>query len=428
VSQPVAAVGVTDPLIDPLDLIAPDRYGRNGPPHDVWTALRREDPVHWCEPEGFESFWAVSRHADIVEVAGQPDVFSNAKGIVILNQEQIDAQAEGNVPLRDMRTIIEMDPPEHRLYRKLASGFFTPRGISQLDEIVATSARELLDSLGPEGECDAIERIAQRHPLRVLSTILGIDRDDEQRLLELTQQLFAGEDPDIQRKAESRAAASYELGMEFYAMFDRIIQDRRASPRDDLATMLANALLPGGEQMGPLETFGYYLIVFTAGHDTTRNALSGALAAFVEHPDQLQLLAGHPERTRAAVEEVIRWTTPVNYMKRTALRDTELHGRPIREGERLGLFYASANRDDAVFDDPFTFDITRHPNRHLGFGWAEHFCLGAHLARTSMHALVAQLAERTVALERAGEPTQTASAFVVGLKTLPIRYGLRPAA
>jgi cytochrome P450 len=426
-SQPSGSVATTD-AVDPLDLIAPDRYGRGGQPHDVWSRLRREDPVHWCEPEGFQSFWAVTRHADIVEVSSQPELFSNAAGIVVLNQEQVEALDRGDSPLRDMRTIIEMDPPEHRLYRKLASGFFTPRGIGRLDEIVAASARELVDGLGAEGECDMIERIAQRHPLRVLSTILGIDRDDEERLLHLTQQLFAADDPDIQRQGESRTEAVKELGLEFYAMFDRIIQDRRAHPREDLATMLANAMLPGGEAMGPLETFGYYLIVFTAGHDTTRNALSGALAAFVDHPDQLRRIAEHPELTRSAVEEIVRWTTPVNYMKRTALRDAELHGRTIRQGQRLALFYASANRDEDVFEDPFRFDVSRHPNRHLGFGWAEHFCLGAHLARASMHALVAELAGRVEGLELAGEPAQTASAFVVGLKTLPVRYRLRPAA
>jgi cytochrome P450 len=427
VSQSSASAATAD-LVDPLDLVGPDRYGRSGPPHDVWARLRSEAPVHWCEPPGFESFWAVTRHADIVEVSGQPEVFSNASGIVVLNEQQQAANAQGDSPLRAMRTIIEMDPPEHRLYRRVASGFFTPRGISRLDEIVAESARDLVDSLGPEGECDFIERIAQRHPLRVLSTILGIDRDDEQRLLELTQQLFAGEDPDIQRKGEDRTAAAHELGAEFYAMFDRIIQDRRANQRDDLATTLATAMLPTGDTLGPLETFGYYLIVFTAGHDTTRNALSGALAAFVDHPEQLRRIAGQPELARSAVEEIVRWTTPVNYMKRTALRDSELHGVRIREGERLALFYASANRDDAVFDDPWTFDVARHPNRHLGFGWAEHFCLGAHLARTSMLALVRELAGRVDALEHAAPPTQTSSAFVVGLKTLPVRYRLRPAA
>ncbi len=413
--------------IDPLDLIAPDRYGRSGAPHAVWTRLRRESPVHWCEPPGFESFWAITKHADIMEIASQPDVFSNALGIVVLNDEQIAANAQGDSPLQAMRTIIEMDPPDHRLYRKVASGFFTPRGIDQLDEIVATSARALVDSLGDEGECDFIERIAQRHPLRVLATILGIDRDDEERVLQLTQQLFASEDPDLQREGASRAEASYSLGMEFYGLFDRIIRDRRAHPREDLASLLANAMLPGGQELGPMETFGYYLIVFSAGHDTTRNALSGALAAFVDHPEQLRLVGERPELVRQAVEEIVRWTTPVNYMKRTALCDAEVHGQRIREGERLALFYASANRDEDIFDDPFRFDIMRHPNRHLGFGWAEHFCLGAHLARASMHALVKELATRVDSLEYAGVPTQTASGFVVGLKTLPVRYRIRPA-
>jgi cytochrome P450 len=327
-----------------------------------------------------------------------------------------------------MRTVIEMDPPEHRIYRKLASGFFTPRGIDRLDEIVTSSARDLVDALGEEGECDMIERLAVRHPLRVLTTILGVDRDDEERILELTQQLFAGDDPDIQRPGEDRTQATNELGLEFYMMFDRIIQDRRAHPRDDLATLLATAMLPGDVEMGPIETFGYYLIVFTAGHDTTRNALSGALAAFAEHPEQLRMVAGHPELLRSAVEEVVRYVTPVNYMKRTVVHDTELHGRQLKEGDRLALFYASANRDDDVFERPDEFDVTRHPNRHLGFGWAEHFCLGAHLARASITALVAELADRVEVLELTDEPKQIASSFVVGLKTLPVRYRIRPAA
>ncbi len=412
--------------VDPLDLVAPGNYARRGVPHEAWRRLRAESPVQFFEPAGYEDFWAVTRHADIVDIASRPDVFCNSQGIVLLNDQQIAANASGESPLRQMRTIIEMDPPEHRLYRKIASGFFTPKGIDRLDEIVAESARTLIDGLGEEGECDIIERIAQRHPLRVLGTILGIDRDDEEHVLHLTQQLFASEDPDLQREGEDRTAASYALGMDFYALFDRIIQDRRAHPRDDLASMLANAMLPSGEPLGPIETFGYYLIVFSAGHDTTRNALSGAFDAFVRHPEQLRLVRDNPELARGAVEEIVRWTTPVNYMKRTALRDAEVRGRTIRAGERLVLFYASANRDEDVFDDPYRFDITRHPNRHLGFGWAEHFCLGAHLARASQLALVRELARRVEVLEYAGEPSQIASSFVVGLKTLPVRYRLRP--
>ncbi|NQZ96853.1 MAG: cytochrome P450 [Myxococcales bacterium] len=180
--------------------------------------------------------------------------------------------------------------------------------------------------------------------------------------------------------------------------------------------------------MGPVETFGYYLIVFTAGHDTTRNAISGGMAALLANPEQLDLLCKHPELTKTTVEEVIRWSSPVNYMRRTMLRDVELHGTTLSKGEHLVMFYASANRDDRVFERPFEFDITRHPNRHLGFGTGEHFCLGAHVARLSSRALFLELAKRVEMLELAGDSSQIASSFVVGYKTLPIRYKIRSAA
>jgi cytochrome P450 len=340
-----------------------------------------------------------------------------------MQQRQVAKREES--PMGQMRTIIEMDPPEHRDFRKVASGFFTPRSIRRLDDIVTESARDLIDSLGKEGECDFVEKVAQRHPLRVLATLLGIDRDDEERVLELTQQLFAGDDPDLQRQGEDRDKAQMELGLEFYQLFDRIIQDRRAHPRDDLATMLATARMADGEPMGPIETFGYYLIVFTAGHDTTRNALSAGFVAMLENPDQLELLKQNPSLSKSAVEEVVRWASPVNYMKRHVLEDVELHGQRIRAGDNLALFYASANRDSEVFEDPFRFDITRSPNRHLGFGTGEHFCLGAHVARMSIRALLEEMGKRVERLEYAGEPSQIHASFVVGLKSLPVRYAIK---
>jgi cytochrome P450 len=417
------------PTIDPYDLIAPKHYGTRGVPHEAWTRLRAESPVHRCEFGGdFEDFWAITKHADIIDISSKPELFSNRAGPMLLSraqQIQVARRAEG--PMGKMLTIIEMDPPEHRDFRKVASGFFTPRAIERLDEIVAESARSLIDSLGDEGTCDFVERVAQRHPLRVLATILGIDRDDEERVLQLTQQLFAGDDPDLQRPGEDRDKAQMEIGLEFYSMFDRITQDRRARPRDDLATLLATAKLADGQPMGPVETFGYYLIVFTAGHDTTRNALSAGFAALLEHPDQLALLKRNPALSKRAVEEVIRWASPVNYMKRHVLEDVELRGQRLRAGDMLALFYASANRDEEVFEHPFRFDVTRHPNRHLGFGTGEHFCLGAHLARASIRALIEELGARVESLEYAGETSQIHASFVVGRKTLPVRYKIRPA-
>ena len=410
------------------DLINASAYGQNGVPHDLWTHLRKESPVYWYAQRGHTPFWAITKHEDIMEVSSQPDIFSNeAGGIIVLNEAQIQSFIEGGSgsPLAQMKTIITMDPPEHRSYRKVASGYFTPRGVTNLDEIVKSSAAAIFDELPDEGEVDFIETIAQKHPLRVLATILGINEEQEERLLVITQELFGGEDPDMQRQGEDREAARKELGMEFYMLFDEIIKDRRACPRDDLATMLANAELSDGCPLGQLETLGYYLIVFTAGHDTTRNALSGAISAFLDHPDQFERLRQDPSLSKSAVDEIVRWTTPVNYMKRQAVQDYELRGQKIKAGEELALFYCSANRDEDVFEDPFTFDIGRSPNRHLGFGWAEHYCLGAHLAKASMKALTEEMVRRIEWMEPNGERTFISSNFVVGLKTLPVKYKLK---
>jgi len=413
---------------DPNDLITPKNYGVAGQPHAIWTQLRKEAPTYRCESDEFEPFYCITRHADIMEISNQPDIFSNIQGPMLLNHEQLKRQKDDPSSFGTMKTIIEMDPPEHRDFRKVASGFFTPRSIHRLDEIVADCARAQIDKLGAEGETDFVESIAQRHPLRVLATLLGIEPEDEDLLLELTQQLFGSEDPDLQREGEDRGDASQELIAEFGALFARIIEDRRANPTEDLASLLANAKMADGSPMGPIETFGYFLIVFTAGHDTTRNAISGGMDVLLENPDQLAKLCADPSLAKSTVEEIVRWTSPVNYMKRHLLKDVELHGTKMKAGEDLVMFYASANRDDTVFDDPFGFDITRHPNRHLGFGTGEHFCLGSHVARLSARALFLELANRIEMIERVGDSAQIQSSFVVGLKTLPIRYKLRAAA
>lgn len=413
--------------IDPADLILPARYGDRGIPHDAWTKLRRDAPVFRCEPDGYAPFYAITRHADIMEISNKPQIFSNIEGPILQDRESQERQDESAAAM-PFTTIIQMDPPKHREYRKVASGLFTPRSTDRLDEIVAECARAHVDKLGAEGETDFVEEVSQRHPLRVLATLLGIGREDEELLLQLTQQIFAPEDPDLQREGEDRTEADMALLADFGALFTRIIADRRANPREDLASKLANAKMADGSPMGDIETFGYYMIVFTAGHDTTRNAISGGMLALLENPDQLEMLRARPELIRPAVEEIVRWTSPVNYMRRHLLEDVELHGVKMRKGEDLVMYYASANRDESVFDTPFDFDITRSPNRHLGFGTGEHFCLGAHVARLSMRALFAELARRVETIELAGEPSQIASSFVVGLKSLPVRYRIRPTA
>jgi cytochrome P450 len=305
--------------------------------------------------------------------------------------------------------------------------------VTRLDDVVEASARRLVDRLydaqtAGEGRCDFVTEIAVKHPLRILCSILGVPEADEEQILRLTQQLFAGEDPEFKRSEADRQEAFKNLGMEFVSYFGKIIADRRAKPADDLASLLANAQVDGAP-MGPIETLGYYLIVFTAGHDTTRNAIAGGMEALVANPDQLALLRADPAgRVNDAVEEIVRWTTPVNFMMRTAACDYALGATRIAKGERVVLYYASANRDEDVFAEPNRFRIDRHPNPHLGFGIGEHFCLGANLARKSQRALFRELASRLVHVEADGPAERLVASFVAGIKHLPIRYRLTAAA
>ncbi len=411
--------------INGLELISPRAYGERGVPHDQWSELRRSNRLHFCEPPGFDSFYPVVRHEHICEISKQPDLFLNRFGIVLESAEQ-KVTLNRQQSFGEMRSIIGMDPPEHREYRKVAAPWFTPRPIHAADDIVKESARNLVDGLvervrGGEGECEFATEIAAAHPLRVLSTILGVPREQEPQILRLTNELFAGDDPDLQREGEDRVQAFDELAKDLFMMFSAIIADRRENPRDDLATLLANGKV-NGELMGMMETLGYFLITFSAGHDTTKNALAGGLCALAQNPGEFEKLKRNPELIPSAVEEIVRWTSPVNYMKRVVAEDLEFRDQKFRKGDNLVMFYGSANRDEAVFEDPFSFRVDRNPNPHLGFGIGEHFCLGSHLARESQRAMLRELVARVESLELAGEPERIQSSFVVGLKKLPIRY------
>jgi hypothetical protein len=421
-------------ITDGTDLLEPNLYATRGYPHELWRALRRESPVHWCEPVELVPFWAITKHAHISEISKQPDAFVSGKGIVPATRVIAERMARGERgPFDVMQTIITMDPPKHRKYRKVASPWFTPQALARIDAVVQASARRLVDRLydaqtNGTGACDFVTEIAVQHPLRILCSILGVPEADEPVILRLTQQLFAGEDPEFKRSEADRDAAMRALGIEFLQYFGKIIADRRANPRDDLAGILANAEVDGA-RMGDIETLGYYLITFTAGHDTTRNAIAGGMHALIENPAEREKLYRDPaNRSADAVEEIVRWTTPVNYMMRTAARDYELGGTKIRAGDRALLFYASANRDEDVFDDPDAFRIDRHPNPHLGFGIGEHFCLGSHLARRSQRALFSELVGRLEQVELAGPVERLVASFVAGIKHLPIRYRLAPRA
>jgi cytochrome P450 len=407
-------------MIDGLRLIDPRAYAEQGYPHAEWKQLRQE-PLRYFEPEGWQPFWAITKHADVIEVSKQPERFINGLGMTLIRKREADTQGS----FMQMRTIINMDQPDHRKYRKVASPWFTPRALGRVDALVESTARQLVDSLGREGECDFVQTLASIHPLKVIARILGVPERDEPFILKITNELFGAEDPEFQR-SDDFLAHRKALGMEFFEYFSKVIEDRRKTPRDDLVSVIANAQVDG-QPMGVMETMGYCLIVFTAGHETTRGGIGGGMLALIEHPEQRARLAQHPERVPIAVEELIRYVTPVNHMVRTASADYPLRGSTIRRGDKLVIFYGSANRDEDVFEAPDELRLERQPNPHLAFGVGEHFCIGSHLARKTTGALLGELIPRLEHVELTGVPQRTASNLVPGYKHMPIRYRIRPA-
>ncbi len=410
--------------IDGSELVDPVRYAAKGYPHELWTELRREDPLAWFDPEGYRGFWAVTKHADLCEVSKQPELFSSEPRLVVQREEVEATEAIGNT----MRTLVNMDPPDHRIYRGLATPWFKPSNLRRIEERMVESAKQLVGRMMRDGgpqECDFVTEVAALHPLRLIAHLFGLPEEDEAFILRATNELFGAQDPEFQRTGD-RERDMARLQSDFFAYFAKTAKERRESPKEDLASLLATSEIDG-KPIPELELLSYYLIVLTAGHETTRNAIAGGLLALMEHPGELRRLQADPDVTACAVDEIIRWTSPVNQFVRTATRKTRLRGRTIREGDALCLFYASANRDEDVFEDPFRFRVDRRPNPHLAFGIGEHFCLGATLARMEIRVLLEELVPRLVSLELAGEPERLASSFVGGLKHLPIRYQIRPA-
>lgn len=404
------------------ELIHPDYYGEHGPPYAIWDRLRAESPVHWCEVDDVEPFWAITRQEDIKYISKTPELFLSEPGITLMPTDRVINEDEG---LGAMRVVINTDPPVHRDLRKVVSPSLTPRSLKAMQSIIDNSAKQLVDALasdGGEGETDLAMGVAVSHPLRVLAKAIGVPEDKEAQILNLSNRLFAPDDADLGSGTSQEDFA--KLGQEFLELFLPIIEDRRKNPTDDLASVIANGQI-NGEPMGPMETLGYYLIVFSAGHDTTKNSLAGGFWQLIQNPGEFAKVQQDLSRAPDAVEEMIRWASPVNYMKRTAAQDTEVNGQKIREGESVVMFYASANRDESVFDDPYTFSIDRNPNRHLAFGYGEHFCMGTHFARRSMRAIVEQLASRVEHWELTADPEWIRASFVVGLKHLPVRYKIR---
>ncbi len=405
-------------------LAEPVAYTDNDRLHSSLAWLRANQPVTWVDVPPYRPFWAVTKHADIMAIERDNELWLSEPRPLLLQAEvedRVKADQEAGVGLR---TLIHMDDPHHRDIRKIGVDWFRPKAMRDLKVRVDELAKRYVDRMTEIGpECDFVTEVAINFPLYVILSLLGLPEEDFPRMLKLTQEMFGGEDAEHQR-GEGGTEDIMAVLLDFFTYFSALTASRRANPTDDLASAIANGRI-NGELMSDMDTLSYYVIVASAGHDTTKDAISGGLCALVEHPDQLARLKAHPDLMGTAVEEMIRWSTPVKEFMRTATRDTEVRGVPIPKGESVLLSYVSANRDEDIFENPFTFDVARDPNKHLSFGYGVHFCLGAALARMELNSLFTELVPRLESIELAGVPEYSATTFVGGLKHLPIRYSLR---
>jgi cholest-4-en-3-one 26-monooxygenase len=404
-----------DVAAESLDIISPQKYEREGYPHREWTWLRRHDPVHWTESELCAPFWAITRHADIVAIGKNPKDWIIAPRTAVFTREL--------PPEPQSRQLLTMDPPDHGRYRNLISKWFTPRTVKVWEPKVQQVTREVLDAAGAKGEIDFVADVSAPITIAVIALMLGLPREDWHLLFRWTNEIIAPEDPEFQ-KGRTSTETSETARSELFAYFKEIAERRRSDPRDDILTAVVRGRIDGAP-LSEFELLSYYFLLVVAGNETTRNAMTGGIQCFVDNPGQWKRLVDDPALVEGAIEETVRWTTPVIQFARTATRDMELRGRKIREGQSVCLFYASGNRDEEVFEDPFAFRIDRRPNDHIGFGRGEHVCLGAHLARLEIRTMYAQLRERLVGMERTGDVARVRSSFVGGIKRAPMRWELR---
>jgi len=409
--------------LDELDIVGPQHYADHGYPHEAWARLRRECPVYrYDRGDECTPFWAITRHADIVNLSRQPKILQNAPRLAVF--------PEGTPPAEPIaRHLLNMDPPDHAEYRKLTSQHFTPRAIRRLEPEIERITRDQLDQAAREAvdTIDFVEKVSAPVPLAVLADLLGVPREDWRLMFRWTNEIVGSGDPEYQTPGGDSRETADQARRSLFEYFAGMAEERRKSPREDIVSVLVNARVQGGP-VPPFELLSYYFLLVVAGNETTRNAMSGGLLAFMQHPEQLEKLRADPDLLQPAVEEVVRWTTPVIQFCRTASEDITLRGQRIARGDSMCLFYPSANRDEEVFDAPFEFRIDRRPNPHLAFGIGEHFCLGANLARLELRVLFRQLAARLESLEQAGPAERLRSSFLGGVKHLPVRMKLRPAA
>ena len=408
--------------MDYSDIVKPSTFANEPYLYELTKDMRRNDPLPYIETSTYKPFWLVTKHTDIIEIERQNLSFPNTIKSA-LEPPEVEKQLDESGPM--LRTLIHMDEPDHKKYRDLTKNWFVPENLKVVEPRVKELARQAVDRmLASDSEIDFVRDIGVWYPLRIIMMILGIPGEDEKFMLKLTQELLGSNDSDMQRAENSKDGGQSDAIADYFDYFNRMTEEKRAHPTDDVASIIANATIDG-RLLEPLEAVSYYTIIATAGHDTTSSALAGGLLALLEHPDELQkVLAGRTDMN-LLVEEAIRWTSPVKHFMRYATEDYELRGKLIKNGDALMMLYPSGNRDEDVFKAPEVFIADRKPNRHLAFGLGAHHCLGHLLAKMEMKYLYEQIFEKVVAIELCGEPKIMESNFVTGLKTLPVRITAR---
>jgi cholest-4-en-3-one 26-monooxygenase len=405
--------------IDPLDLVDPARFAERGYPQQVWTRLRAEAPVAYIEPPGYPPFWAVTKHADIMKVASQPQLFSSAGGITL----DMDLSGMETVP----EMIVYLDPPRHGPMRQIVNKKFLKSAVrSRIEEIerIAAGVVDLAATHGEIGECDFVDTFAAPFPVAVISWVLGVPRSDWERHFRWTNEIIGKDDPEYRRPGETPDQTSMRARGELHRYFKQMIEERRQDPRDDLVTMLVQSEIDG-VPLTKAQLVSYCELLVEAGNQTTRDAIAGGMQAFCEFPEQWEKLRAQPDLLPNAVEEILRWVTPIIYFSRTATEDCELHGQKINAGDKVALYWASANRDEEIFEAPSEFRIDRPPVQQLVFGFGPHLCVGAHVARAELQAMFGLLIERMEWFEQSGPVERLNSSVNGAVKHLPIRYRLK---
>jgi cytochrome P450 len=422
-------------------IVLPEGHRDEDKLYAAYDWLIANAPLAQAHVEGYDPLWLVVKHADIQEVERQPQIFTNGGGEdkgshnpIVVNQagEEFTKQLTGG-SFRVLETVTYLDPPEHTFVKNIALDWFRPANLKQWEDRVRELAKESVVDLkekAAKGELDLIADWAIHYPLHVIMTLCGVPEEDEPRMMALTQDFFGTADPDKKRDdvdVSPEAAAKQWVATinDFYAYFDTIVEDRRANPTEDLATIVSVARGDDGEYLPKEIAYGYLVAIATAGHDTTSATLTTGIEQLLKHPDQLKALQDDPSGIPNFVNEAIRWTTPVKQFTRQALEDYELRGQKIKKGDRLLTLYQAANRDTEVFEDYDTFDSTRKPNKHIAFGYGPHMCIGQHVAKLELRVMFEELLPHIVSGEVTGERKVTQTNFVGGVKNLPVRLELR---